>query len=567
MLGLKIFRKIKVLNRFNHILFAFLSLGLAHLVYSGGLARHLPWFSRIQYAGRKESDPKELSIRLRKTLEHLGPVFVKFGQILSTRSDLLPKEYIRELEHLQSHVPPFSYQQAERIIQSNFDKPVNEIFKKFAKKPFASASLGQVYEATLKSGERVAVKVQRPGAKNQIKTDIQVLYLAAYLIEKYIPSAKKYKLKSLIDEFSRWTLNELDYRKEAANCEIFSNFFKDDPHVYGPKVFWDYSAESVLTLEYIQGDSLNVVVAGKVKVKRSEIAHLIADSFIKQCFDYGFFHADPHPGNIFVINKNQLMFLDFGMVGFLDNRLTSLATSMFLSVLQKDIDNLIVLLLNVAQNYNSELKGKDAREIVDVNALRKELNELIIQWPVTTSRSGGFTKLFYEMMNVATRNGISIPTDLVMLSKAIVTLDRVVLDLDPKFDLAKWEKPLLEKIIQRRLAPKTLQTKAQGAALVFEDLVQKLPESSSSILSNLEHARTDMTLSRDELMDYERLLSANSKLSTYGTVLAGIIVAAALMYNTATEPIFLGLTLPQLALFTAGGLIVILFLSNLSKGK
>ncbi len=560
----KLVQKIKVLNRFHVILFAFLRLGAGYLIATVGLRRHLPWFKKLSSTS-KPKNANDLPIRLRKTLEYLGPVFVKFGQILSTRSDLIPKEYIAELEHLQSNVAPFSYAEAESIIEQDFKKPVKAIFKTFSNKPFASASLGQVYEATLKTGEKVAVKVQRPGAKNRVKIDIQVLYLVAHLVEKHVPALRAYNLEDIINEFSRWTLNELDYRKEAANCEIFSNFFKDDSHVYSPKVFWDYSTASVLTLEYINGHSLKQIIADKTNDKRTEIARLIADSFIKQFFDYGFFHADPHPGNIFIIQKDKLMFLDFGMVGFLDNRLASLATSMFLSLLQKDIDNLIILFLQIEENYNSGSKRKGAGGSTDANALRKELNELIIQWPITGKHSGGFTKLFYEMINAATRHGISVPTDLIMLSKAIVTLDRVMLDLDPNFELEKWEKPLIEKIITKRLSPKGVQNKVQGAALVFEDLLQKLPETSSNILSNLEKSREEMVLNQSELKNYERLLSINSRASTFSVVLAGMLVAGALIYERAPEPVLAGYTLPQMLIFTGGILAVLLVLSNLRR--
>ncbi len=259
------------------------------------------------------------------------------------------------------------------------------------------------------------------------------------------------------------------------------------------------------------------------------------------------------------------MLLDFGMVGFLDNRLASLATSMFLSLLQKDIDNLIILILQIEENYNSGPKPEGMRQSVDVNALRKELNELIIQWPITTKRSGGFTRLFYEVINVATRSGVSVPTDLIMLSKAIVTLDRVVLDLDPDFELEKWEKPLIEKIIRKRLSPKDVQNKLQGAALVFEDLLQKLPETSSNILANLEKNRGDTALNHGELQNFELLMRANSRLSTSSIILAAMLVAGALIYDSAPGQVFWGLTLPEMLLFTGGGLAVLLFLSNLRR--
>ncbi len=224
---INLIRKIKVIKRFNKIVLVFFHVGFGVLISSIGLGKHIHPFRKFR---EKETvKNSELPKKLKQAFETLGPVFVKFGQILSTRSDILPKEYIQELEKLQTKVQPFAFNQAKRSIEENLGGSIENIFKNFENTPFASASLGQVYRAELKSGEKVAVKVQRPGAKEQIKLDTQVLLILAHLVEKYEPETKKYNFFEVIQEFRRWTLNELDYRKEATNCEIFSNFFKKIP--------------------------------------------------------------------------------------------------------------------------------------------------------------------------------------------------------------------------------------------------------------------------------------------------------------------------------------------------
>lgn len=559
-------QKLRVINRFNKILLVFFRAGFSLFIYKLGLGHHVHPIYRLK--NQPETQESQLPRKLREVLISLGPVFVKFGQILSTRSDILPQEYTTELSKLQATVPPFSYKEAQKIIEKNLGKPVEKIFKKFPKTSFAAASLGQVYKAQLHSGEIVAVKVQRPNAKQQIKLDTEVLLMLAHLIDKHVPDAKGYNLISVVQEFRRWTLNELDYRKEATNCEIFSEFFKNDPNVYGPKVYWEYSAESVLTLEYVDGFSLGDIIKGKkkIKVNKKELAHHIADSFIRQFFEYGYFHADPHPGNLFLIKNNHLMYLDFGMVGFLDNTLTGLGSAMFLALIQKDVENIVSILLKIEANYDEKADQKDMRDIVRVNNLRKELSVLILQWS-SGSQAGQFTKLFSDMLRIGVKNGVGIPTDLVMLGKSITTLDVVVKELDKDFNMQEWEQPMVEKIMQKKLAGKNLSSQLQSKGLIVEDLIKRLPASTATVIDNLERGHFGMEINPQQLVGYERLLNANSRVNSYGTLLASVLIASALIYQVKGQPEFLGLSIAQIAFYGSLALVVLYFISNLRKGK
>ena len=560
MFGLETIKKIKVIKRFNHIVLVFLRGGFGYYISQVGFTRYIPFYKRI---GSKRAKPETLPRRLRVTLEKLGPVFVKFGQILSTRSDLLPKEFINELAQLQAKVPPFPFPEAQKTIEKNLGKSLHAIFKKFDAEPFASASLGQVYKATLFTGEAVAVKVQRPRVKEHIELDTEVLLMAAHLMEKYFPDLKQYNIIETVHEFRRWTLNEIDYRKEATNCEVFSNFFQDDKKVYGPKVFWEYSAASVLTLEFVDGASLRDVVTGKAKIKvnKKQLANVLADSFVKQCFDYGFFHADPHPGNIFVLENGELMFLDFGMVGLLDKSLTTIATNIFLALMQRDTEALIKYFLQIEQNYDENLGELDSRQKVRVNGLRKSLNELLIRWP-KNNQAGRFTMLFYELLNTAVGNGIGLPVDLVMLGKTIMTLVIVIKDLDPEFQMEKFEEPLLENIINSRFGEENVKSKLQSNALIVDDLVKRLPESTAKIVENLERSRFGMEMNTQQLLEYETLLNKQTHRNNRVFLLGAIVIVSALTYPIAGQPHIWHWTLSQIGLIGGIILIVILLLSE-----
>ena len=560
----RLIQKYRVIMRFNKILLVFLKAGFGALIYKFGFHRHINPLRRM---GKPEADASILPVKFREALETLGPVFVKFGQILSTRSDILPKEYIIELEKLQSSVAPFPFKDAKGIIEKNFGKPVHILFKRFEEKPFASASLGQVYKAELTTGEKVAVKVQRPKAKQNIKLDTQVLLMLAHLIDKHVPEARGYNLINVVQEFSKWTLNELDYRKEATNCEIFNNFFKEDPNIYAPKIYWDYTRDSVLTLEYVDGWSLKEVITGKAKLGKlthKQLAHNIADSFVKQFFDYGFFHADPHPGNIFVLENGHILFLDFGMVGFLDDKLTGIGAAAFLAIIQKDVENLVALLLKIEENYDEKADSAEARDLVRINSLRKDLNQLILQWSIG-EQSGNFTRLLFEVLSTAVKNGINVPTDMTMLSKAIITLDVVVKQLDREFRMDTWEQPMVEKIIGRKLKGEKIRGRIQNIGLVVEDLIGRLPDSTASIVSNLERGRFGMEINQKQLLDYERLLNANSHASSYGTVLAAVVIASALIYQAKGQPEIWGLSVAQIGLYGSFILIVLYLLSNINN--
>lgn len=413
------------------------------------------------------------------------------------------------------------------------------------------------------------MKVQRPKVKDQIQLDTEVLLMLAHFAEKYIPAAKDYSPLEIVQEFRRWTLNEIDYRKEAANCEVFRTFFKNDVHIYGPKVFWDYSTDSVLTLEYIEGESLGKIMSGMTseKVDKKLVAHRIGESFIRQYFEYGYFHADPHPGNLFVVKNNNLVFLDFGMVGYLDQRLTSLASGMFLALIQRDAENLVTLALQIEESYDERAENEDVQQIVKVNALRKELNELLVQWP-SSDEAGRFTRLFFDVVNAAIKNGFAVPVDLIMLSKSVMTLDIVMKELDPSINLEQWEGAMVQKILKEKFKTKRVKSQIQNTSIILDDLLKTLPESTARIINNLEKAKFGKGTELKDLLEYEQLLNASHRMNNYAILIAALIIGSTLIYQVRDQPKIMGLTLSHFGLYTGLILLVLFLITNfLRKGK
>ncbi|CAG1770260.1 hypothetical protein BAC3_00912, partial [uncultured bacterium] len=292
---------------------------------------------------RRFTEPLESrAVRLRKVLEELGPTFIKFGQILSVRPDLVPLDLCNELSKLQDHVPPFGYDDARKQIKESLGEYPEELFASFDPAPLAAASLGQVHRAQLETGENVVVKVQRPDIRKMIETDLDILYTLAQLASRYMQDVKFFNPVGIVDEFSKVITKEIDFTYEAHNIDKFRKNFKDSTTVHIPKVFWDYTKTKVVTTEEIIGIRLNdyLIQSHTAEEKKAVAAHG-ANAILQQIFIDGFFHADPHPGNIFILPDNAAAFVDFGMVGRLDEDTRDVIVSLLIAVSMKNIHGIL----------------------------------------------------------------------------------------------------------------------------------------------------------------------------------------------------------------------------------
>src|SRR4030042_1054576 len=409
-------RKFRGIKRFEQVLHVLTKYELDYFLERAGLKR------KGLFGKKKSARPVEL----RMIFEELGGSFIKLGQLLSLRPDLIPREYLYELSKLQDDVEPFSYEEVEHVIKAELKKPVKKLFRSFEKKPVASASIGQVHVAKLKSGKKVAVKVMRPGIKTLVETDLEILDYFARLFKHHVK-------QSIVDpeeifaEFKRYTENELDYLKEAHNIKHFYDNFRKDRKIRIPRVYGSLTTHRVLTMEFIEGVELKKIIMQPARHKRAntkEISRLLVESVMKQIFIDGFFHADPHPANI-LVRKNTIGFIDFGIVGRLDEELKEKLGFLFISLIQRNVDGVVSSLISLNMVESD----------VDAAALKRDIRDAIGAYYDTTIDRVDVAELFFRSISVARKHNIKLPSDLVLLGKALITLQGVGIMLNPGFNL------------------------------------------------------------------------------------------------------------------------------------
>ncbi|KKU42966.1 MAG: hypothetical protein UX56_C0001G0001, partial [Candidatus Azambacteria bacterium GW2011_GWD2_46_48] len=421
--------KIEDLNRLRQIITVFFEAGFGFIIDRLRLRYLVPLrlrlsqrFKRLKAPAKPEIKPPQ--VRLRESFEKLGPSFMKLGQILSLRPDLVGFEYAKELEKLQSRAATFSFEQVEKIIQKEFGRPIGELFKSFEKKAFAAASLAQVHRAVLKDGTQAAVKVQRPNVEETIKKDIHILFFLAFLLEKYIPESKPLRPTQVVKEFAAWTMRELDFKVEATNTERFRYNLKDEPDIKIPKVYWDLTSQKVLTMEFVDGVKLDEEERlAKMKLSRELLARNAVKVLLKQFLIDGFFHADPHPGNFFVLKNNIICLHDFGMVGYVSPEMRSEMVSYFMSFINQDMENSLKHLLDVAE----------VREGSDVEGFKQEVSSILSAWFYSPAKESIATS-FFKAISASVKYNIVFPSNLVLLGKAMLATEAMAKRFYPKFD-------------------------------------------------------------------------------------------------------------------------------------
>src|SRR5215813_1798596 len=401
------------------------------------------------FEGRRGGDGEDGSTargrHLREVLDELGPTFVKFGQLLSTRPDVVPPDIVVELRGLQDDVRPVPFEQAERVIEEELGNTLERLFLDFEPTPIAAASIGQVHRATLPNGRRVAVKVQRPGAPRQIEADLGLLYQAARLAKERIRAFDFVDTRQLVDEFARSIRKELDYRQEARNAQNFHRHFAGDPHVRVPKVYWQYTRPRVLTLEWIDGIQLaDLDLLTATIEERRELAYRITDAWMAMIFRHGFFHGDPHPANILIpAEAGAIGLVDFGAVGTLTDDDMSKLTGLFIDAANENIDQLPKRLADLGVRYPKEREGEFLSEIRELyyRYYGASLTEID---PVQVIREG--FHLIYAM-------NLHLPARFLLLDRTIATLGSVGVELYPDFNVFEVAKPYARALVVERFTP------------------------------------------------------------------------------------------------------------------
>jgi ubiquinone biosynthesis protein len=437
-------------RRYNQIISVLLKFGFEDLVSYMEEKKRFTFLKKIISKKTYQDATKYTKWeKMRMVCEELGPTYVKFGQLLSNRSDLLPAALIKELEKLQDGVPPVPGNIAQQLVEQELKKNTGELFAWFQPEAFASASMAQVHRATLKTGEQVVLKIQRPGIKEVIEQDIKVMLQLAEIFKNRIPSLKSFDPVGLVKNFEESIMKELDFVNESINLQRFYNNFTLDPnnkgHVHSPKVYREFTTPRVLTMEFIKGVKINdlqkLEAAG---LDRKILAKRLAISYFKQIYRYGFFHGDPHSGNLLVLENNVICFIDYGMMG---------------SIMQKDIQQIGLIFLSV--------KNKDIRRIIrsiqllsdnqvirNFRALESDLDEFVQNYAIQETMSENeISTILLSLKDIIVKHKLKVPSHFFMLARSIVSVEGVIRQLDPELDLVRLMQPFLLKTLARQYSP------------------------------------------------------------------------------------------------------------------
>ncbi|MDO9516514.1 MAG: AarF/ABC1/UbiB kinase family protein [Methanosarcinaceae archaeon] len=482
--------------------------------------------------------------RARQVLEELGPTYVKLGQILSVRQDLIPIEYANEFAKLQDAVSPFEFEYVKKLIRQELGKNIDEIFSEFNPMPLAAASIGQVHRAKLHDGTDVVVKVQRPGIKKVVEADIDIMYSIAEFAEEHIHDAKLYRSTDVVDEFSRSIHAEMDYTQEARNADRFSTNFKDDPHIYIPIVYWDFCSERVLTLEYIEGTKSNDFERiEELGFDRNEIATCGAKAFMKQIFEDGFFHADMHPGNIIIMDDGKIALIDFGMVGHLSDDTRNAL-----------IDGLIATSKGETDVFIEILRDFDAiTEYVDVPELKIDLEYLLDKYYGRSLKQLDASTMMVEMIGVLRKHQAKVPTSVALLSKGVVTISGFGAMMVPDFNATILAEPYAKKMMANRMRPKSVVSGAFKDVWNFARMMHKVPTQVTHILDSAEKGYLNIKFEHSGLDRIVSEFDAASNRLSFSLIIAALIVGSSLIIQTGMEPHVWGVPLLGVLGFSIAG--------------
>lgn len=544
-------RDLRTLRRFWNILEIVASCGFRELV-SVYFPEH-----RHRKSSRKRKNMPDISAldrpaRLRHMLEELGPTFVKLGQILSTRPDMIGNVYAEELKNLTEHVTPVDFSEIKKIIEAETGRKIEEIFSSFDETPLASASIGQVHKAVLRcNGQCVAVKVRRPGVTEIIKEDLEIMHFIASRLESGSNSAAKFRPVKIVEEFSHSLARELDYMVEAANLTRFAADSAKDVHIKTAQVFFDYTTSAMLTMEFISGDSAGKIQqnpALREKYDLEKIAEHGVNSLLHQIFIAGFFHADPHPGNILILPDNRLCFIDFGMMGRIAQRERRTFLKTLSCMLDNDIPGMVdhALKMTVRSHFNGNrlTLERDAADLVDAN-INLPLDRLSL------------AKILNDLLKMLDAHGLALRPELYMMFKSLMTIEHLGKDFYPDLKIVEMVKPFLATAKFKALDPRRFFRRFLNDLDDNAEIIQNLPGTAGSILNQLEEGSFTLRIEHHRLNDIEETLYLTGERLSRALLLAALFLGSALMIVAKIPPVWEGIPLIGMGGFLISGILSI----------
>ena len=511
------------LKRLRQILKVCTEEGLGYYVAGAKLRVHLPFRQKLKPV-IPISNKKRQAKRLRRTLERLGPTFIKFGQLLSLRPDLVPLEYSIELEKLQDKVPAFSSNTAKKIIEKELKKPIGKLFKKFSMKPIASASIAQVHKATLHSGKVVAVKVQRPDIKEIIDADLHILLILAKKLEQHFPRTRPFRPTDIIKEFSLWTRRELNFQYELSNAQRLKEEMESNKEVIIPKVFPKLSTNKILVMEYVNGIPLD-----EIKKNKKHLAKIYFISIMQQALIGGLFHADPHPANI-LVHQNKLVYIDYGIMGFLSKQDRSKVVRFIRTIPDKDPERSMDIIISLARDTSK----------ADIRSYKSEILPILQEAYSNNLKESSFAAAFYKIISLGGKYGVLFDANHVLFAKSIYQAEGLGLQLDPNFNVSTGLQEFGEKYLQ--MSAKEVVNNVVDSFNFHKKFFLDIPNHIKTIISRLEE-KPKAHCEQEHLLDLEKKLETFQKERDVKLIILVLILAGLFLLYTQGINTILGISL------------------------
>ncbi|MCL7489198.1 MAG: AarF/ABC1/UbiB kinase family protein [Desulfobulbaceae bacterium] len=526
-------RTYRHLNRYHRILRVLFKYGFEDLVEMLHIDQYLE--SGLQMINRKPREQIEKLSRperLRLAFEELGPTFIKLGQLLSTRPDFIPPDYLYELAKLQDEVPPFSFSEVEEIFIDETGRKPSELFYRVEEEPVAAASIGQVHRATLKDGQDVVVKVQRPDIEQLIAVDLEILAHLASLMEIYVEEMQGHRPTSVVEEFARTISSEIDYTVEISHIQRFARQFEGNETIYVPKVYRELSSERILTMENIKG-----VKASRVDTLRQQgidlslVAERGTNLIMEQIFVHGFFHADPHPGNIFILPDNVICFIDFGMMGRLSRQNREDFTDLLLNIVGRNESKVTEGVLKLTNHYAE----------VDKEALGRDLSAMLDRYLYLPLKELEAGKIFQNLMELVSHHKIYFKPNLYLMMKSLSTAEAVGQTLDPELELIRLAEPFMRKVKSDRMRLGRIANETGETTSEYLKLIRELPDELRSILVQIRKGKMKIEFEHLGLENLRAALDQASNRIAFAIVLAALVIGSSLIVLSGIPPKWYGI--------------------------
>jgi ubiquinone biosynthesis protein len=505
--------------------------GFGHLVQHLGMRHLLPvrLRGRVRVGDESALGAVSMAVRLREVLEEWGPTAIKFGQMLSTRPDLLPESYLCELRRLTNDVPPFPGVDARAIVERELEKSIEEVFSTFDSIPIAAGSIGQVHKATLLDGSDVVVKVKRPGIDELIRTDLDLLAVIAVPLLEMIDELRPLQPRVAIEEFRRGILRELDFVTEASSTEKVGKDMAECDDLIIPKVYWEYTTTSVLTLERLSGTSLSDPEAlDALSLNRRDLAHTLVRVFFNQFFSTGLFHADPHAGNILVTDSGKIALLDFGLVGRLDGELRSALAGSVIALHRGDIDMVADIYVEIGAMADD----------TDIDAFKADVHDLIDRYYGVPLACLDLSRCVGDAMEAARRHDVILPRNLVLFAKAFNMMIMMALEIYPEFDMAAAAKPFAKKLFLQRFSPKRMGQDALSNMWHMTTAFQRLPRQLKTFARKLVKGQLQFHLQHHvEAFDgFARELDRATNRIAFSIIVSAVVIGSSVVLHARIRP-------------------------------